>query len=187
MNLQHLNIKVFAERPETIDLSNFIGVFNDWIQRRVADELLIDVADYSHVFAGPGVILIGHEANYSLDNAGGRLGLLYNRKAKVAGTTHERLRQAARAALLACQRLEKEQSLKFSGQEVQVIVNDRLIAPNTDETFTSLAPELKSFFDTLYGDAEYLLNSTPDRRERLTVNVRAASRFDVETLLRNLS
>ncbi|MBI5292964.1 MAG: hypothetical protein HY872_13910 [Chloroflexi bacterium] len=187
MDLQHLSIKVFAERPETIDLSNFTGVFNSWIQRRVADELLIDVADYSHVFAGPGVILIGHEANYSLDNAGRRLGLLYNRKAKVEGTTHERLRQAARAALLACQRLEKEQALKFSGQEMRVIVNDRLIAPNTDETFTSLAPEFKSFFDTLYRGAEYLLNPTPDPRERLTVNVRAASRFDVETLLRNLS
>src|SRR5215211_3182686 len=147
MNVQHINIKFFIENPETVDLSDYAAVFNTWIQRQVTDELLIDVADYLHVHHGPGIMLIGHEADYSLDNRTGRLGLLYNRKAQLDGTTQEKLAQAARAALTAAQILEKENDLKFNGSEIQVIVNDRLLVPNTAETFAGLEPDLKAFFD----------------------------------------
>ena len=105
------------------------------------EELLIDVADYLHVHHGPGIMLIGHEADYSLDNRAGRLGLLYNRKEQMEGTTQEKLAQAVRAALTAAQMLEKENGLKFNGQEVQVIINDRLLVPNTAETFAALEPD----------------------------------------------
>ena len=50
------------------------AVFHQWIRDSVCPEMLIDVADYRHVPAGPGVMLIGHEANYSLDNRENRLG-----------------------------------------------------------------------------------------------------------------
>ena len=60
-------------------------------------------------------MLIGHEADYSLDNRAGRLGLLYNRKEQLEGTTQEKLAQAVRAALTAAQILEKENGLKFNG------------------------------------------------------------------------
>ncbi len=106
MDIGQVNVKFFVENPEAVDLEAFLTIFNNWIQSHATEELLVDVADYRHVFAGPGVVLIGHEANYSLDNAGERLGLLYNRKADVPGTNQERLRQAVRAALLAAQRLD---------------------------------------------------------------------------------
>jgi len=187
MDIGQVNVKFFVENPEAVDLEAFLTIFNNWIQSHATEELLVDVADYRHVFAGPGVVLIGHEANYSLDNAGERLGLLYNRKADVPGTNQERLRQAVRAALLAAQRLEKEQKLKFNGREAQVIVNDRLLAPNTPETFAALAPDLKVFFNQLYGEENYEFERNSDSRERLTVNVRAAQSFDVQTLLGSLS
>ena len=186
-DIGQLNVKFFVENPEGVDLEAFLTIFNNWIQTRATEELLVDVADYRHVFAGPGVVLIGHEANYSLDNTGNRLGLLYNRKADISGTNQERLRQAAHAALLAAGRLEKEQNLKFSGQEAQVIINDRLIAPNTPETFAALEPDLKVFFNQLYGEDNYELERNSDPRERLTINVRAARPFDVQTLLGSLS
>lgn len=187
MDVQQVNVKFFVENPEAVDLEAFLTIFNNWIQSHTTEELLVDVADYRHVFAGPGVVLIGHEANYSLDNAGGRLGLLYNRKAEVIGTNHDRLQQAVHAALLAAQRLEKEQKLKFSGQEAQVIVNDRLLAPNTPETFTALEPDLKVLFNQLYGETNYELEHNSDPRERLTVNVRANQHVDVQALLRSFS
>ena len=65
MNIDHVNVKVFAKAP--VDLAAAIPVFHRWIQEGACEELLIDVADYRHVPAGPGVVLIGHEANYSLD------------------------------------------------------------------------------------------------------------------------
>src|SRR5512135_1672491 len=157
MNVQHINIKFFIENPEEVKLEKYSGVFNNWIQRGVMPELLIDVADYIHVHNGPGVILIGHEADYSLDNRAGRLGLLYNRKAPLEGTTQEKLAQAARAALTAAHLLEKENGVKFSGREAEVILNDRLLVPNTTDTFAALEPELKTFFEALYNGTGYSL------------------------------
>ena len=99
-------------------------------------------------------MLIGLEANYSVDNTDDRLGVRYNRKAPLDGTNQDRLKQAARAALTAAQRLEAESrldgKLRFSGQEIEIFVNDRLLAPNTDATRKAAEPELKSFLQKLF-------------------------------------
>jgi hypothetical protein len=186
MNIQHINIKIFIENPESVNLAEYSAVFNTWIQKHVLDELLIDVADYLHVHNGPGMILIGHEADYSLDNRAGHLGLLYNRKEQLEGTTQEKLAQAVRAALTAARLLENENGLKFNGQEVQVTINDRLIAPNTTETFGAFEPDLRAFFNKLYNGVEYTITNNVDPRERFTVNIKAEANVDVETLLKNL-
>jgi hypothetical protein len=187
MNLQHINIKLYLENPETVNLADYSAVFNSWIQEQRLEELLIDVADYLHVHNGPGIMLIGHEADYSLDNRAGRLGLLYNRKAQVDGTNQEKLAQALHAALTAAQILEHENGLKFNGSEVQVIINDRLLVPNTAETFNALQPDLKIFLDRLYAGANYVLMHNADPRERFTIDVKVGSSFAVDALLKNLS
>ena len=187
MNVQHINIKFYLENPEAVNLADYAAVFNTWIQNQRLEELLVDVADYLHVHNGPGIMLIGHEADYSLDHRAGRLGLLYNRKEQLKGTTQEKLAQAVQAALTAAQILEKENGLKFNTQEVQVIINDRLLVPNTAETFELLEPELKAFFEMLYNGVGYTLAHQADPRERFTLNVKAEFNFNVESLLKNLS
>ena len=187
MNVQHINIKFFIENSDSVNLGDYAAVFNSWIQKHALPELLIDVADYLHVHNGPGIMLIGHEADYSLDQRAGRLGLLYNRKEQLAGTTQEKLAQAIRAMLNAAQLLEKENSLKFNGSEAQLIVNDRLLVPNTATSFEALEPELKEFFDRLYNGRDYSLTHNADPRERFTVNVKTDSQFDLGTLLKNLA
>ena len=134
MQLQHVNVKLLVQNHGEASLEPLIPVFHGWIESRTAeDELLIDVADYSHVPAGPGVVLIGHEGNYSVDNTGNRLGVRYNRKAALDGSNQDRLAQATRAALTACRRLEAEPRLggkfRFNGQDIEIFINDRLLAP----------------------------------------------------------
>ena len=187
MNVQHINIKLFIENPQSVNLADYSAVFNAWIQKHALDELLIDVADYLHVPNGPGLLLIGHEADYSLDNRAGRLGLLYNRKKQLEGTTQEKLAQAARAVLTAAQLLENENGLLFNTREFQVLINDRLLAPNTMETFVTLEPELRTFFDKLFNGTEYEISYKTDPRERFTVEIKAVTRFDVETLINIVS
>ena len=187
MNVQHINIKFFIENHQDVNLADYAAVFNTWIQKQALEELLIDVADYLHVHNGPGIMLIGHEADYSLDNRTGRLGLLYNRKEQLDGPTQEKLAQAARAILTVAQILEKENGLKFNGQEVQIIINDRLLVPNTAETFESLESDLRVFFERLYNGTEYSLTHNDDPRERFTVNIKTIANFDLETLLKNLT
>src|SRR5205807_2486817 len=84
IELQHINVKLLLEGGD--DLDPVIPIFHSWIQNQPFGELLIDVADYRHVHHGPGIVLIGHEADYSLDQTDGRLGLRYNRKAPLPGS-----------------------------------------------------------------------------------------------------
>jgi hypothetical protein len=173
--MQHVNIKLFADRAD-IDIGDAVAVFHQWIQESVAPELMIDVADYKHVPDGPGVMLIGHEANYSLDQAGGRLGLLYNRKAAVEGDAQAVLRQAFEAAVNAAKHLESAEpfagKLHFDTGDVEVIVNDRLLAPNTDATWAALGPEVERFFTSVYGEGGVLLERRGEPRERFRVGVK---------------
>jgi hypothetical protein len=174
--IQHVNVKVFAEPAEGVDHNAAMAVFQRWIRESACEELLIDVVDYHHVPAGPGTVLVGHEANYSLDNGGNRLGLLYNRKAPIEASAEQNVAQALRAALGACRRLED--APEFAGRlrfgpahEIEIIVNDRALAPNTDDAFVSLKPAIESALVTVYGHACFALERLGDARERLRIGV----------------
>jgi hypothetical protein len=190
VDLQHVNIKLYLEAfPD--DLGVLIPVFHEWIRNQSSEELLIDVADYRHVFAGPGVVLIGHEGNYSLDNSDGRPGVRYNRKAVLEGTNQDRFRQATSAALIACQRLESDQALngrfRFNRRDIGLSVNDRLLAPNTPETYTVLKPELDVFFDRLFGGEGHSVEHNPEPRHLFSVQATSSRPFGPDQLLRNIS
>lgn len=201
IELQHINVKLLLKNndAQAIDLDPVIPVFHSWIQQQVADELLLDVADYRHVQAGPGVVLIGHEADYSLDNADHRLGVRYNRKAVLDGTNPDRLAQAARAALAACQRLQQDTringKLSFNGQNIEIFINDRALAPNDSATRKALKPEFHAFAEKLFGGSEYSLSfgsdsssvaSTADPRRLFAVFLHASRTFTVEELMERL-
>lgn len=187
INLQHVNVKIFAEELTPIDLADAVPVFHRWIQENVCEELLVDVADYRHVPAGPGILLVAHEANYSLDCAFNRLGLLYSRKAVVDGDTHRKLDQAFRAALEACLRLEQEPpfqgKLKFNAGDCEILVNDRLLVPNTEETWIALKPALEGYLRGIYGPLPFSLERVGEPRERFRVGVKTAAPVAVRSLL----
>ena len=189
MELQHFNVKLLVK--DGIDLELLIPVFHSWIQDKVFDERLLDIADYRHVHDGPGVILIGLEGDYSVDNADGRLGIRYNRKAGLNGSNRDRLTQATHAALSVCQRLEAEASLggklRFNGQDVEILVNDRLLAPNNDATRAAAEPEFKNFFDDLFHGSEYSLAFNSDPRRLFAVSAKASRPSSVSSLLQNLT
>jgi hypothetical protein len=190
IHLQHVNVKLLASDPAGVDLERLIPIFHGWIRDRVFEELLLDVADYRHVPEGPGVMLIGHQANYSVDNTDNRLGVRYNRKAALDGTNQDRLRQAARAALTAFQRLESESTLngkvRFSGRDLELFINDRALAPNNDATRVAAQPELHAFFGKLFQGADYALTHETEPRRLFTVRLKTTQCFSVAELLANL-
>jgi hypothetical protein len=169
--MPHLNIKLFARQPG-FPVHDVIPVFHRWIQQAALPDLLIDVTDYSHVEQGPGVLLIGHEAIYGLDQRGGRLGLLYNRR--VAATGPEPLPQAFEAAQRACRLLEAAfpGRLTFSQDEIEITWNDRLLHPNTDEGWQAVEPEVRQFAGAHFGAATFTVTRATDPRERLRAIVR---------------
>lgn len=174
--MQHVNIKLFAEQPYPKRIAAAIPVFHRWIQRRSLPGVLIDVADYTHVPDGPGVLLVGHEFDVALDEAGGRLGVLYNRKLPTAEIGLESLRSAYRFALDAATRLETEPEfageLRFHKNQMQVTLNDRLLYPNTAETAAALEADLRAFFIEVLGSSPSSLERNPDPRARFSVTAR---------------
>ena len=170
MDLQKLGIKFFMTDPKAVPILDFIPVFQKWIQGQViADHLLVDVHNYSHIHNGPGILLVAHEGNFSIDLADGRTGLLYYRK-QPGG-------EAVKTALQACSLLESETAfggkVKFRKDELQIVANDRLLAPNDDKTFTELQPVLSAAIKGALGSTNLKLSRTStDPKERLTVQVR---------------
>jgi hypothetical protein len=191
MQLQHVNVKLLVNNPEEVDLGPLIPVFHSWIQEQAFEELLLDVADYRHVPAGPGVVLIGHQANYSVDHTDERLGVRYNRKAVTNGNNQDALGQAMRATLLACQRLESESrlegKLRFNGQEIECFINDRLLAPNRDSTREAFCGDFDTFFGRLFGGSEYSLAYAREPRRLFGVSVKSSRVFTTAELLANLN
>jgi hypothetical protein len=188
--LQHLNVKLLVKDPAEVPLEPLIPVFHSWIQEQVFDELLLDVADYRHVSGGPGVVLIGHQANYSVDRTDERLGVRYNRKAVLNGGNQDALRQAMRASLIACERLETEPrlegKLQFNGQEIEFFVNDRLLAPNCDATREAFRSDFDAFLKKLFGGREYSLSHTSEPRKVFGVSVKSSQVFATTELLARL-
>src|ERR1700737_539548 len=190
VQLQHVNVKLLLRNPEEVDLEPLIPVFHDWIRDQVGEGLLLDVADYRHVDAGPGVVLIGHEGNFSVDNTDNRLGVRYNRKAALDGSNQDRLKQAARAALTTCQRLEVDPrlggKLRFNGQEIEIFINDRLLAPNSNATRETFDPDIKSFSEKLFRGGEFSMSYDSDPRRLFGVSVKAVGSFTLTNLSENL-
>jgi hypothetical protein len=190
MEFAKLQVKVFARPAPEVALHAFVPVFHSWIRERRLDELLIDVVDYAHVPQGPGVLLVGHAADYYLDESNGRRGLLYSHK-REAPEPKQRLRSAIQRALNAAALLEKEPSLKgkllFATEELLLRVNDRLAAPNTEETWLAVRPELERFMTELYGAQAFTLERTGADRDLFSVHLHAPNAPSLDVLLARLA
>ena len=203
IDLQHLNVKLLLEGAAALDpavLDAIIPIFHGWIQSRVvlnqdAPELLIDVADYRHVHHGPGIVLIGHEADYAIDTTDGRLGLRYNRKAQLTApdlqTSDKKLVQAIRAALTAAKHLEEDTRLNgkrhFNGHDIEIFINDRLIAPTNDATRQAFDPVLRQLLARLFGGSEYSVRYESDSRRLFGASIHTERVFSVQELIHNLN
>lgn len=154
MNLQHIAFKVFVEGELATDWEQFINVFHSWVADQSMPEMMIDVADYRHVPNGPGVVMVGNEADYYMDNTGGKPGLRYVCKVEKTVPVGEQIQQAFACASAACARLESELSdLKFSRTEFEVTINDRAFAPNTPETRASIEQDFPAMLAQALGSS----------------------------------
>lgn len=190
IDLQKINVKFYLTKDAVLSPEDAFRIFSQWIPA-TKDEVLIDVADYQHVPQGPKTVLVGHAANYTLDNSDGRYGLLYGHKIAAQGSNVDRLRAAFTASLKACLRLEQSEdataNARFSASEAVVVVNDRLRAANTDATLDAIRADLDAVLGELYGDAAIRIEREGDDRQRFTVRVQAEGDFDAAGLLSNLA
>lgn len=163
-----IQIKLFAEQD--VHVEDYVPVFHRWIRESVLTETLVDVVSYTHVADGPAVVLIGHERDYALDRGGKRLGLLVSHKRGAPVDFRQALARAAKAAKLLEGDTGPAKPIRFRTDELVVRLADRLNAPNTDETYERMLPELRSAFESVYGSSLELARIGAPR-ELFTVRV----------------
>ncbi len=189
MNAYRIQIKFYLERGQDVAPETWFRVFNTWIPE-TRDEVLVDVADYSHVHEGPVTLLVGHEANYSIDRSDGKTGLLYDRKQPAGGNFADRLRRAFVSTLKACHRLERDSilagSAKFRTDEVRIVLNDRLLAPNSEKTQAAVQTDLNHVLKRLYNGHDFDIEHNSDPRQRFTLKIHSGCQESVAFLLRRL-
>ncbi len=177
---KRISIKFHAEAPPGFDITDAVPVFHRWIREHVIDnELLIDVADYKHVVDGPGVLLVGHEADYGLEVVDGRLGLLYTRKREVGDSLTGAFQTLFAQSLHAARRLEAEPELaglRIHTDAADVAILDRLHFENSDEGVNAIGPALEEVLAAVYGGGATAQRLANDPRQPLTVRVSAAGK-----------
>jgi len=175
MDLQHITAKVYTRDAAIPVFTAFIPIFHGWIQRNaVADVTCIDVVDYTHVPQGPGVILVAHEGHFSMEEGDGP-GLRYSNKRGASGTVGDRFGAAFGRLVRAAAMIEQETSLKgavqFDPGHVRFVVDDRLEAPNSEDTYHGIAGHVQGVMDDLYGTG-VSLHHLPTEKVGLTIDVK---------------
>ncbi len=169
IQIQQVSVKIPFVSAEGLDLDAFIPIFHEWIrEKRITEELLIDVADYRHVPDGPGVMLIANEAHYGIDSDDGIAGLVFSRRRDELGDAEAAVRLALSRAASAARHIEAEESLggglRFDTGAIAVRVLSRLTAPNTDETHAALAPVVGKVLEDLGWQGAELAREGDTRR-----------------------
>jgi len=190
MAFHRISIKYFLSDTATLDLAKIIGIFHKWIQQKTVGGLPIDVADYRHVPEGPGVMLIGHDFDYSVDLADGRAGLCYLCKRTTGSDDAELLRTTMRGALFGCRLLEDElnRDVTFRTDEARLVIPDRLRAPNRKSTLDGVRGSIIAALGPIYSPAPVRVERVDgDERQPLTLTITAEGATDLDKLLGRLS
>ena len=118
-------------------------------------------------------------------------GLLYNRKTGSDGLLPDRITVGFKAALGACVKLETEPEfqgkLRFKAGSAIFIANDRLHAPNTEESFQALRSDLSAALAKVYPSSVELRRTSADPRSRLTIQLTSSQPVDAAALLSRLA
>lgn len=159
------------------DLEPYVAVFHDWIRRSALDGagLLIDVASYAHVPNGPGVLLIGHELDFGVRIASGRVELTcrHKRDPEGSGNALQRcLRQLLQAALLLEGAGTLSEAPTFRASEFLFRSNDRLRCPNNPEASSRAMRSVGALFCRVLGVQELVSASIGAEREALTLVIK---------------
>jgi hypothetical protein len=164
-----------------VDMEQYVAVFHDWIRRSVPEGsgLIIDVASYAHVPNGPGVLLIGHELDYGVRIALGRVELTCRHKRDPQGEGNA-LKRCLQQLLRAAQLLEGATTLSeapsFRASEFVFRSNDRLRCPNNPEVRSRATRTVGGMFGKVLGIKDLVLASIAPEREALTLVIKRPDR-----------
>ena len=190
-SLQRYKLTIFAEPVAAVSAKTIIPVFHKWIREQSIDELLIDVADYTHLPSGPKALLVGHEANLAIEASSDCVGLCYIRKRNVSEQLAQNLISGAKTLVQAAQMLESDSDAMLNGNftfqtdKLVFSANDRLLAPNTPTIDEALKNTLQTFGKQLHGTKSVSITSQITEGQP-SFAITSQNDVPLENLLKNL-
>ncbi len=184
MNPIRLAVKIPATNASG-DLAGAIPVFHRCMQQALLEGLLIDVADYLHVPNGPGVLLVGHDVDYSLNDEG----LTTTRKRQGDVSAADQLRDTLRIALGAVRAITDDGTLEldFDLARFDIIVADRLRSANTADGADAVLAELQPVLDEAFGAGATVARANAgDERAPVAFSVVLPAAADLEAVMAKL-
>ena len=187
---QRLSIKLYFSHEQLPGPEEQIAMFHRWIRDKKLGGLLIDVADYAHVPEGPGIMLIGHEADYAIDHGPGGPGLMTTRKRIDSGDLASAVQQTCRLAIAAAEALAAESlsaSLEVATDRMRVLVLDRLRYPADASDIQGTAGQIAAAASEVFG-AEAEAEPLPgDGRGPMAVDLKFAAAVSLAELSQRAS
>lgn len=193
LGLQRINLKLGVDLPAGSNADSIsdqvLSVFGRW--RLEEGQEILDLADYSHVPDGPGVVLIGHLWHFGIDWGYGRPGLYYASRRNLTGPLDQRLGQALTGLLEKSIRLLAEDDMQPALPprcgDLQIQINDRLRHPNDAASEAEFRPAVEALVARIYGGQAKIEPET-DPGERLGWRVQATTApASLEDLLATLA
>ena len=183
---ERFQLKMYLEPSEHFELEALIPVLHRFIREQVLSELVIDVVDYSHVPSGPGVVLIGHAADYYVGELDGRVGLVFSRK-RAAPAPEARLEDGLRHLVNVARLLEQDVTVKvrFRTNDLSLRLTDRLNASTDDAAFAEAKAEVERVFGRVYGGST-AVERLVEERGPLGLGIKPSSAPTLKALLEKL-
>jgi hypothetical protein len=170
MNLQKINVKLFLDAPQPVPVDALLPIFARWREDAAHPARWVDMADYAHVPTGPGIMMIGHQGNLALDLADPGPGILWVNKADLEGEIDVRIVEVFRRTLGMVRTLIAESgfpsTLRPRPGFWELVFNDRLVTPHTEETAVVVQPAVEAALNTIFGTDRYTLVSEKDPARR---------------------
>ncbi|MEM7032501.1 MAG: hypothetical protein AAF629_23310 [Chloroflexota bacterium] len=180
---KRLKIKLAIESQDTLDLANIIPVFQSWIQHKTVPGLLIDVADYKHVPQGPGIMLIGHEADYGVTVEKGQASFIYDMKRELPTNLNDAIQLVTHRVVLAAQALSEKTGLTVIPGQATLILLDRLHYPNESTSYSAIEANVQATLNDVYQGEVTISHAEADTRRPLTITILANA--TINTILEN--
>lgn len=145
-DLQRVDVKQLLDAPRDPDIDPFLVIFDRWRKQDGHPCDWVDLADYAHMPAGPGILIVGKRDSFSVNLNPPGPGLLTSVRSGLDGGLAERLREAFRrarelnAAVLAEPEFPRRMQVIDGAWEV--FINDRLRFPNSDASDRRIRPAL---------------------------------------------
>ncbi len=155
----------FPLRGRIGDLEPAIAVFHRCIQRGWLEGQLIDVADYRHVPSGPGVMLGGHDVEYTLTHES----LAVTRKRSSDHAAATQLTDLVRMAAVAVEAFAYDGTLAVDadlGRATVTLLDRALVHAIDDDPGDVLAETVAPALETVWGQTPTVQGAAADDARR---------------------